>query len=47
MMAGLERLERHGLTLEPGCNSTVQVDPTPAYDTLIETLSNIGTVVSE
>jgi hypothetical protein len=43
----LERLERHGLTLEPGCNSTVRVDPTPAYDTLIETLSKIGTVVSE
>jgi hypothetical protein len=47
MVAGLERLDRHGLTLEPGCNSTVRVDPTPAYDTLIETLSKIGTVVHE
>jgi hypothetical protein len=47
MVTGLGRLERHGLTMEPSCNSTVRVDPTPAYDTLIETLSKIGTVVRE
>jgi hypothetical protein len=45
MVVGLEQLGQHCLTMEPNCTSTVRVDPTPAYATLIKTLSTLGTVV--
>jgi DNA-binding transcriptional MerR regulator len=44
-VVGLERLGQHCLTMKPTCTSTVRVDPTPAYTTLITTLSSLGTVV--